>query len=65
MVIILFKIKKLLMNLIFAFVSLYTVNVFTINFDIMVPISIFGLIIITLLGLPGLITYCLIVIKYL
>ena len=65
MVIILFKIKKILMNLIFAFVSLYTVNVFTINFDIMIPISIFGLIVISFLGLPGLITYCLIVIKYL
>lgn len=63
MVIILFKIKKLLMNLIFAFISLYTVNLFTVNLDIIVPISIFGLIIITLLGLPGLITYCLIVIK--
>lgn len=65
MVIILFKLKKIMMNLIFAFVSLYTVNLFTVNFDIMVPISILGLIIISFLGLPGLITYCLIVIKYL
>ncbi len=65
MVIILFKLKKVMMNLIFAFVSLYTVNLFTVNFDIMVPISILGLIIISFLGLPGLITYCLIVIKYL
>ncbi len=65
MVIILFKIKKLLMNLIFAFVSLYTVNLFTVNFDIVVPIGIFGLGLIAFLGLPGLITYCLIVIKYL
>ncbi|MCX4364501.1 MAG: pro-sigmaK processing inhibitor BofA family protein [Bacilli bacterium] len=60
-----FKLKKVMMNLIFAFVSLYTVNLFTVNFDIMVPISILGLIIISFLGLPGLITYCLIVIKYL
>lgn len=65
MVIILFRLKKIMMNLIFAFVSLYTVNIFTVNFDIIVPISVLGLIIITFLGLPGLITYCLIVIKYL
>lgn len=53
------------MNLIFAFVSLYTVNLFTVNFDIIVPISFLGLVTIAFLGLPGLITYCLIVIKYL
>lgn len=60
-----FKLKKILMNLIFAFVSLYTVNLFTVNFDIIVPISFLGLVTIAFLGLPGLITYCLIVIKYL
>lgn len=54
-----------MMNLIFSFVSLYTVNLFTINLNIIIPISLFGLTIITFLGLPGLITYCLIIIKYL
>lgn len=63
MVIILLKLKKVLMNLVFAFISLYTVNLFTVNFDIIIPISILGLVIISFLGLPGLITYCLIVIK--
>ena len=58
-----FKIKKMLMNLVFAFVSLYTVNIFTVNFNIIVPISIFGLVMIMFLGLPGLIIYCLIVLK--
>ncbi len=58
-----FKIKKMLMNLVFAFVSLYTVNLFTVNFNIIVPISIFGLVMIMFLGFPGLIIYCLIVLK--
>ncbi len=59
------KIKKLLFNLIFSFVSLYTVNLFTNAFNIMIPISITGVLIITLLGMPGFVMYCLIVIKYL
>ncbi len=59
------KIKKLFLNLIFSFVSLYTVNLFTNAFDIIIPISISGIVIITFLGMPGFVMYCLIVIKYL
>lgn len=56
--------KKRLLNIIFAVVSLYTINLFTINFNIMIPLNIFSVLLVSLLGLPGLAVYCLIIIKY-
>lgn len=57
-------VKKVLLNIIFAFISLYTVNLFTMNFGVMIPLNIFSIVLVTILRLPGLAVLCLIIIKY-
>lgn len=57
-------IKQILKNIIVSFIYIYGVNLFVVNLGYVVPINVMSILIITFLGLPGLIVYSLLAIKY-
>lgn len=52
-------ITKIIKKIIFAFVIIYGLDLILASFDIMVPLNIYTLSIVTLLGFPGLISLAL------
>ena len=49
------NIGKLLRKVIFSFIILYTYNLIAVSFNLMIPINIFTIVILTILDAPGLI----------
>lgn len=49
-------IKKVVKRLIFSFVVLYTVGIILNFLDVFVPINIYSLLVVSILGFPGLIS---------
>ena len=57
-------IKQIFKNIILSFIYIYGVNLFVVNLGYIVPINFMSVLIITFLGVPGLIVYSLLAIKY-
>ena len=49
------NIGKLLRKIIFSFIILYTYDLIAVSFNLMIPINIFTIVILTILDAPGLI----------
>ena len=54
------RIFRLMRKIIFAFILLYTYDIIAVSFDLMIPINIITIGILTLLDIPGLILLALI-----
>lgn len=50
-------IKRMLKNIVFSTLTIYSLNLILIKLNIIIPINYFSIIIVSLLGFPGLIMY--------
>lgn len=57
-------IKKMLKNMILSTITIYSINLITVHLNFIIPLNYCSLLITSLLGLPGLMSYTLLALKY-
>ena len=58
------KIKKILKNVLFSTITIYSLNIILVKLGYYVPINYFSLIVTSILGFPGLIIYGILAYKF-
>ena len=57
-------VKRLLKNCVFSVLTIYSINMILVKLGFIIPINYFSVIFTTLLGIPGVVVYAILVLKF-